>query len=135
MACSVQHTEDEIQALVQNLIDEDIVRQKAILDSALQFDNACTAKDDLKKAYENYNDIPQESRGLSSQTHEIPDGYLNERELHQLNLDEEALRETIEEEEEAMAEKEWEERIRQKQDDDDELFTLKFGVKYDSEYE
>ncbi|GJV29823.1 transposase, MuDR, MULE transposase domain protein [Tanacetum coccineum] len=154
------------------------------MDLALQFDNACTAKDDLRKTYEKCNDIPQESRALidtflkeesdkdyemnlfmygnatkierqmnaklvwlrekynycsqthmggsSSQTHEIGDGYLTEKELHQLHLDKEALRETLEEE--ARAEKEWEERIKQKQTDD-ELFMLKFGVKYDSEYE
>ncbi|GJQ94650.1 replication protein A 70 kDa DNA-binding subunit B [Tanacetum coccineum] len=64
MACSVPHTDDEIQALVQKLIDEDMVRQKAILNLALQFDDACTAKDDLRKAYEKCNDIPLESRAL-----------------------------------------------------------------------
>nr|GEU59515.1 hypothetical protein [Tanacetum cinerariifolium] len=53
MACSVSHSDDEIQALVQKQIDEDMVRQKAILDFALQFDNACTAKD-LRNAYEKY---------------------------------------------------------------------------------
>ncbi|GKE52212.1 hypothetical protein Tco_1487368, partial [Tanacetum coccineum] len=68
----------------------------------------------------------------SSQTHEIGDVYLTEKELHQLHLDEEALRETLEEE--ARDEKEREEKIRQKQADD-ELFMLKFRVKYDSEYE
>nr|GEY36393.1 hypothetical protein [Tanacetum cinerariifolium] len=41
MACSLSHTDDEVEALVQKLIDEDMVRQKAILDSTLQFDNAC----------------------------------------------------------------------------------------------
>nr|GFA90783.1 hypothetical protein [Tanacetum cinerariifolium] len=50
-----------IQALVQKLIDEDMIRQKAILDLALQFDSACTAKDGLRKAYEKCNDISQES--------------------------------------------------------------------------
>nr|GEV06489.1 hypothetical protein [Tanacetum cinerariifolium] len=64
MACSVPHTDDEIQALVQKQIDEDMVRQKAILDLALQFDNACTTKDDLRKTYKQCNDIPQESRAL-----------------------------------------------------------------------
>ncbi|GKB18294.1 hypothetical protein Tco_0852217 [Tanacetum coccineum] len=59
MACSVPHTDDEIQALVQKLIDEDMIRQKTILDLALQFDNACIAKDDLKKAYTKYDsDLP-----------------------------------------------------------------------------
>nr|GEU34642.1 hypothetical protein [Tanacetum cinerariifolium] len=43
--------------------------------------------------------------------HEICDEYLTEKEQQQLLLDEYALIETIEEE--AMDEKEWEERIRQ----------------------
>ncbi|GJU62552.1 hypothetical protein Tco_1244387 [Tanacetum coccineum] len=124
MACSLSHTEDEVEALVQKLIDEDMVRQKAILNLALQFENACTAKDDLRKSYEKC--------GSSSQTHEICDVYLTEKELYQLRLDEEALRETLEEE--ARDEKERKEKIRQKQADDEE-FMLEFGVKYDSEYE
>ncbi|GJU71397.1 hypothetical protein Tco_1262802 [Tanacetum coccineum] len=140
MACSVPHTDDEIQALVQKLIDEDMIRQKTILDLALQFDNSCIAKDDLKKAYAKCNDILQENRALidtflkeaepfyekynyrsqtdiggpSSQTHEIGDIYLTEKELHHLHLDEEALKEALEE---ARDEKEREEKIRQKQAD------------------
>ncbi|GKD10264.1 transposase, MuDR, MULE transposase domain protein [Tanacetum coccineum] len=62
--------------------------------------------------------------GSPSQTHEIGDVYLTEKELHQLHLDEEALREILEEE--ARAENEREEKIRQKQADD-ELFMLEFG--------
>nr|GEY37564.1 receptor-like serine/threonine-protein kinase ALE2 isoform X3 [Tanacetum cinerariifolium] len=50
--------DDEIQALVHKQIDEDMVRQKAILDLALQFDNAGTAKEDLRKAYEKFRIIP-----------------------------------------------------------------------------
>nr|GEZ69874.1 hypothetical protein [Tanacetum cinerariifolium] len=49
--------------------------------------------------------------------------YLSEKELHQLHLDEEALRETLEEQ--AMDVKAREEKIRQKQADDDEFF---FGI-------
>ncbi|GKC06587.1 hypothetical protein Tco_0998197 [Tanacetum coccineum] len=64
MACSIPHSDDEIQALVQKQIDEDMVHQKAILDLALQFDNACTTKKDLRKAYEKCNHIPQESHAL-----------------------------------------------------------------------
>ncbi|GKA03071.1 hypothetical protein Tco_0675852 [Tanacetum coccineum] len=64
MACSIPHSDDEIQALVQKQIDEDMVHQKAILDLALQFDNACTTKEDLRKAYEKCNHISQESRAL-----------------------------------------------------------------------
>ncbi|GKC43059.1 zf-CCHC domain-containing protein [Tanacetum coccineum] len=61
MACSLPHTGDEVEALVQKLIDEDMVRQKAILDLALQFENACTAKDDLRKAYEKYEEALRET--------------------------------------------------------------------------
>ncbi|GJT28472.1 hypothetical protein Tco_0908747 [Tanacetum coccineum] len=64
MACSLPHTIDEIKALVEKLIDEDIVRQKAIAELAMQFDNASTTKDDMRKAYEICNDIPQENRAL-----------------------------------------------------------------------
>nr|GEW49162.1 reverse transcriptase domain-containing protein [Tanacetum cinerariifolium] len=64
MACSLSHTIDEIHALVYKLMDEDKARQNAILKLAVQFDNACTAKDDLRKVYEKCNDIPQESRAL-----------------------------------------------------------------------
>ncbi|GKE31787.1 hypothetical protein Tco_1451109 [Tanacetum coccineum] len=64
MACSLSHTIDEIHALVYKLMDKDKARQNAILELAVQFDNACTAKEDLRKAYEKCNDIPQESRAL-----------------------------------------------------------------------
>nr|GEZ42243.1 hypothetical protein [Tanacetum cinerariifolium] len=106
MAYLVPHTDNEIQALVQKLIDEDMVRQKAITDLALQFDYVCTARNDLRKAYEKC--------GSSSQTHEIGDVYLTEKKLHQLHLHEEALKVTLEEE--ARDEKERKEKIRQKQD-------------------
>ncbi|GKB01699.1 hypothetical protein Tco_0829743 [Tanacetum coccineum] len=64
MACSLSHTDFEVEALVQKLIDEDKGRQNVILDLALQFKNSCTAKDDLRNAYEKCNDISQESRAL-----------------------------------------------------------------------
>ncbi|GKB31692.1 hypothetical protein Tco_0871093 [Tanacetum coccineum] len=129
MGCSLPHTDDKVEALVHKLFDEDKVHQKAILDLALQFENACTAKDNLRKAYEKYNEIPQESRGLSSQTHEICDLYLTKKELHQLHLEEEALRETLEEA--TMDKKAREETIRQKQADDDESFLEFWVVRYD----
>ncbi|GJZ57602.1 hypothetical protein Tco_0613096 [Tanacetum coccineum] len=110
------------------------------------------AKDDLRKAYEKCNAISQESCALidtflkegSDKDYELnlsivgcsssqADLYLTEKELHQLYLDEEALRETLEEK--TMDEKAREEKIRQKQADDHEFF-LEFGVvRYDSEYE
>ncbi|GJV28377.1 reverse transcriptase domain-containing protein [Tanacetum coccineum] len=64
MACLLPHTVDEIHALVQKLIHEDSVRQKAMMDLAVQFDNASAAKQDLRQAYEKCNDIPQETRNL-----------------------------------------------------------------------
>ncbi|GJX55210.1 hypothetical protein Tco_0285107 [Tanacetum coccineum] len=64
MACSLPHTIDKIQALVYKLMDKDKARQNAIAKLAMQFDNASTAKDDLRKAYEKCNDISQESRAL-----------------------------------------------------------------------
>ncbi|GJQ93424.1 hypothetical protein Tco_0004563 [Tanacetum coccineum] len=38
MACPLPHTFDEIQALVTKFIDEDIIRQKALMELAVQFD-------------------------------------------------------------------------------------------------
>nr|GEW40973.1 retrovirus-related Pol polyprotein from transposon TNT 1-94 [Tanacetum cinerariifolium] len=64
MACSLSHTDYEVEALVQKLIDEDKIHQNAVLDLALQFENSCTAKDDHRKAYEKCNDISQEIRAL-----------------------------------------------------------------------
>ncbi|GJZ42803.1 hypothetical protein Tco_0590058, partial [Tanacetum coccineum] len=64
MACLLPHTVDEIHALVQKLIHENSVRQKAMMDLAVQFDNASAAKQDFRQAYEKCNDIPQETRNL-----------------------------------------------------------------------
>ncbi|GJU44286.1 transposase, MuDR, MULE transposase domain protein, partial [Tanacetum coccineum] len=60
MACSVPHTYDEIKVMVDKQIKEDKVRQQTIMNLAMQCDHACTVKDDLRNAYENCNDIPQE---------------------------------------------------------------------------
>nr|GEY53989.1 hypothetical protein [Tanacetum cinerariifolium] len=68
-----------------------------------------------------------------SWTHEIGDVYLTAEELHQLNLDEEALKETLEEQ--AVDEKAREDKNKQKQAEDDELFSVFGVVRYDSEYE
>nr|GEW80778.1 hypothetical protein [Tanacetum cinerariifolium] len=65
--------------------------------------------------------------GSSSQTHEIGDVYLIAEELHQLHLDEEALRETLEEQ--TMDEKARGKKIRQKQADDDEYF-MEIGMDF-----
>ncbi|GKB73409.1 hypothetical protein Tco_0934821 [Tanacetum coccineum] len=54
--------------------------KKAILDLALQFDNACTTKEDLRKAYEKYNHIPQEIRALIDTF--LKEGYDKDYELN-----------------------------------------------------
>ncbi|GJQ98771.1 hypothetical protein Tco_0521756 [Tanacetum coccineum] len=143
MACSLPHTDSEVEALVQRLINEDKGRQDALLELAFRFEDSCAVRDDLRKAYEKCNDISQESRALigtllkesSKKDHKLHLSicYLTEKELHQLCMDEEALREMLEEE--AMNKRAQEEKIRQKQTEDDQFF-LEFGVvRYDSEYE
>ncbi|GKB37098.1 hypothetical protein Tco_0882040 [Tanacetum coccineum] len=122
--------------MVQKQIEEDKVHQLAIMNLAVEYDNACTSKDELQNAYEKCTDIPQEKRVLI-------DAFLKQEsnkdyEMHNALFrkaakieHKEALRETLEEEE-ARAEKEWEERIRQEQAHD-ELFRLEFRVQCDSE--
>ncbi|GKB83793.1 hypothetical protein Tco_0950688 [Tanacetum coccineum] len=151
MYCSLPHTESEVEALVQKLIDEDNGRQNAILDLALQFENSYTAKDDLRKAYEKCNDISQESRALIDSF--LKEGfdkdyklnisiYGNAAKLEKLKdaklawlLDKYYYRSQESVEEQTMDAKAREEKIRQKQADDDEFF-LTFGrVRIDSDYE
>ncbi|GKC53252.1 hypothetical protein Tco_1075997, partial [Tanacetum coccineum] len=64
MACSLPHTDSEVEALVQRLIDEDKGRQDVLLNLAFQFEDSCAVRDDLRKAYEKCNNISQESRAL-----------------------------------------------------------------------
>nr|GEZ14580.1 hypothetical protein [Tanacetum cinerariifolium] len=60
MACSLPHNIDEIKAMVQKQIEKDKVHQLAIMNLAVEYDNACTTKDELQNAYEKCTDIPQE---------------------------------------------------------------------------
>nr|GEU31796.1 GPCR kinase [Tanacetum cinerariifolium] len=146
MACSLPHTDSEVEALVQKLIDEDKGRQNAILDLASQFENSCTAKDDLRKAYEKCYDISQESCALIDTF--LKEGSDKDYKLN-LSIYEKAAKlekqmdaklawllekyyyrsqESVETlEEKAIDEKAREEKIRQKQAGDDEFF-LEFGV-------
>ncbi|GJS56370.1 hypothetical protein Tco_0629732 [Tanacetum coccineum] len=64
MACSLPHTDSEVEALVQRLINEDKGRRDALLELAFQFEDSCAIRDNLKKTYEKCNDISQESRAL-----------------------------------------------------------------------
>ncbi|GJX58338.1 hypothetical protein Tco_0289728 [Tanacetum coccineum] len=64
MACSVLHTYDQIKSMVKKQTQEDRGRHLVIMNLGHQFDNACTAKDELRKAYEECKDIPLEQRAL-----------------------------------------------------------------------
>ncbi|GKA17931.1 hypothetical protein Tco_0697768 [Tanacetum coccineum] len=115
-----------------------------MMDLAVQFDNASAAKQDFRQAYEKCNDIPQETRNLidaflkreSDKDYEMNLAMYRkagkiEKQI-EAKYDEEVLRETLEEQ--ARAEKEWEDRIK-KEEAERELFILEFGVQTDSEYE
>ncbi|GJR11734.1 putative ribonuclease H-like domain-containing protein [Tanacetum coccineum] len=62
MACSLSHTVDKIKVIVKKQIEEDKVRQLAIMNLVVEFENASIAKDDLRKSYDVYSDIPQKKR-------------------------------------------------------------------------
>ncbi|GJS82241.1 hypothetical protein Tco_0748782 [Tanacetum coccineum] len=64
MTCSLSHNVDEIKAMVRKQIKEDKVRQLAIMNLTVEYDNVSTATDELRNAYEKCNDIPQEKRVL-----------------------------------------------------------------------
>ncbi|GJV43541.1 hypothetical protein Tco_1428077 [Tanacetum coccineum] len=102
MTCSLPHTDSKIKALVQRLINEDKGRQDALLELAFRFEDSCAVRDELRKAYEKCNDISQKSRALigtllkesSKKDRKLHlSTYGKEKELHQLRMDEEALRE------------------------------------------
>ncbi|GJR76404.1 hypothetical protein Tco_0088769 [Tanacetum coccineum] len=148
MACSLPHTDSEVEALVQKLINEDKGRQNALLELAFRFEDSCAVRDDLRKAYEKCNDISQESRALictllkesSNKDRKLHLSMYGKgtaarqmKELHQLRMDEEALKEMLEEE--AMNKKAQEEKIRQEQAENNAFFLEFRVVRYDSEYE
>ncbi|GJW81689.1 hypothetical protein Tco_0145664 [Tanacetum coccineum] len=62
MACSLPHIVDEIKAMVQKQIEVDKVHQLAIMNLAIEFENASIAKDDLRKAYDECSDVSEEKR-------------------------------------------------------------------------
>ncbi|GJS61632.1 hypothetical protein Tco_0656416 [Tanacetum coccineum] len=155
MPCALPHTDSEVEALVQRLINEDKGRQDVFLNLAFQFEDSCTVRDDLRKAYEKCNDLSQESRALICTL--LKESSEKDRKLHlsmygkaaqlEKQMDSKlawfqekyscrthgALKETLEEE--AMNKKAQEEKIRQEQAENNAFF-LEFGVvRYDSEYE
>ncbi|GJW65736.1 transposase, MuDR, MULE transposase domain protein [Tanacetum coccineum] len=136
MSCSLPHTDSEVEALVQKLIDEDNGQGSdkdyelnlSMYKKAAKLEKLKDAK--LVWLLEKYYYRSQESIGCSSSHANL---YLTKKELYQLHLDEEALRETLKEQ--AMDAKAREEKNRQKQADDNEFF-LTFGrVRIDSDYD
>nr|GEW02826.1 transposase, MuDR, MULE transposase domain protein [Tanacetum cinerariifolium] len=70
MRCSVPHTYDQIKAMVEKQIQDDRVRQLAMMNLAHQFNDASLAKDEFQKAYEECRDIPLKQPNM---TYEITD--------------------------------------------------------------
>ncbi|GKA61542.1 hypothetical protein Tco_0760949 [Tanacetum coccineum] len=160
MVCALPHTDSEVEALVQRLINKYKGCQDVLLNLAFQFEDSCAVRDDLRQAYEKCNDISQESHALictllkessekdrklhlsmygkATQLEKQIDAKLancplTEKDLHQLRMDEEALKEMLEEE--AMNKKAQEEKIRQEQAENDAFFLEFRVVRYDSECE
>ncbi|GKA44319.1 hypothetical protein Tco_0737043 [Tanacetum coccineum] len=80
MAFSLPHTDSEVEALVQRLINKDKGRQDALLELAFRFEDSCAVRDDLRKAYEKCNDISQESRALIGTF--LKESFENDHKLH-----------------------------------------------------
>ncbi|GJZ14778.1 hypothetical protein Tco_0550455 [Tanacetum coccineum] len=64
MGCLVPHSYDQIKAMVKKQIQEDRLRQLAMMNLAHQFNDASIAKDELRKAYRVCTDIPLEQRAV-----------------------------------------------------------------------
>ncbi|GKE49324.1 hypothetical protein Tco_1480582 [Tanacetum coccineum] len=117
MACSLPHTDYEVEALVQKLIDEDKVRQNAILDLACNLKIHAQLKTILEKLTRNAAKLEKQ---MDAKLAWLLEKYYYRSQTHI---------------EKAMDEKAREKKIKQKQAEDDEFF-LEFGaVRYDSEYE
>ncbi|GJW56522.1 hypothetical protein Tco_0103253 [Tanacetum coccineum] len=145
--------DSKIEALVQSLINEDKGCQDVLLNLAFQFEDSCaeSSKKDRKLHLSMYGKASQLQKQMGAKSAWFQEKYsgrthrgigcsssqtncpLTEKELHQLRMDEEALKEMLEEE--AMNKKAQKEKIRQEQAENNALFQ-EFGVvRYDSEYE
>ncbi|GKA27709.1 hypothetical protein Tco_0713877 [Tanacetum coccineum] len=141
MACSLPHTDFEVEALVQRLINEDRGRQDVLLNSEkvcklhLSMYGKATQLEkqmDAKSAWfqEKYFSRTHRGIGCSSSQINCP---LTKKELHQLRMDEEAQKGMLEED--AMNKKAQEEKIRQEQAKNDAFFLEFRVVRYDSDCE
>nr|GEX17636.1 hypothetical protein [Tanacetum cinerariifolium] len=64
MGCSVPRSYDQIKAIIEKQIQEDRVRQLAMMKLAHQFNDVSIAKDELRKEYKECRDIPLEQRAV-----------------------------------------------------------------------
>ncbi|GJT93520.1 hypothetical protein Tco_1082365 [Tanacetum coccineum] len=122
----------ESRALICTLLKESSEKDRklhlSMYGKAAQLEKQMDSK--LAWFQERYSGRTHRGIGCSSSETSCP---LTEKELHQLRMDEEALKEMLEEE--AMSKKAQEEKIRQEQVEND-AFILEFGiVRYYSEYE
>nr|GEV04304.1 retrovirus-related Pol polyprotein from transposon TNT 1-94 [Tanacetum cinerariifolium] len=109
-----------IDTFLKEGYDKDYELNLSMYGKAAKLEKQMDAK--LAWLLEKYYYRSQESVGCSSSLANL---YLTEKELHQVHLNDEALREILEEK--VMDEKAHEEKIRQKQSEDDEFF-LEFRV-------
>ncbi|GKE19358.1 hypothetical protein Tco_1426935 [Tanacetum coccineum] len=116
MARALPHTDSEVKALVQRLINEDKGRQDVLLNLAFQFEDSAPSGMIIEKLMRNATTFLERAK-----------------ELHQLRIDEEVLKEMLEEE--AMNKKAQEEKIRQEQAENDAFFLEFEVVRYDSDCE
>ncbi|GKD39183.1 hypothetical protein Tco_1259390, partial [Tanacetum coccineum] len=123
-----QESRDLICTLLKESSEKDRNLHLSMNRKAAQLERQMGAK--LAWFQEKYSGRTHGGIGCSSSQANCP---LIEKELHQLRMDEEALRGTLEEE--AMNKRAQEEKIRQEQAENNAFF-LEFGVvRYDSEYE
>ncbi|GJS33469.1 hypothetical protein Tco_0531851 [Tanacetum coccineum] len=115
MACSLPHTDSEVEAWVQRLINEDKGRQDVLLNLAFQFEDSCAFDKDRKLHLSMYRKATQLERQIGAKLAWFQEKYsghthggigcssshancpLPEKKLHQLCMDEEALKEILEE--------------------------------------
>ncbi|GKA12087.1 hypothetical protein Tco_0691633 [Tanacetum coccineum] len=147
MACSLPHTDSEVEALVQKLINKDKGRQNELLELAFRFEDSCAVRDDLRKAYEKCNDISQESRALICTLLKESSNKDSKLRLsmygkavqleREMGAKSDWFREkySIRTRKEAMNKKAQEEKIRQEQAENNAFFLEFRVVRYDSEYE
>ncbi|GJU98127.1 hypothetical protein Tco_1327398 [Tanacetum coccineum] len=125
MACSLPHTDSEVEALVQRLINKDKGRQDALLNLAFQFEDFIKVLKESQDILSMYGKAAQLEKQMDAKSAWFQEKYSGR--THG------ALKEMLEEE--AMNKKAQEEKIRQEQAENDALF-LEFGVvRYDSDCE